>query len=183
MPLYHRTYNRGELQFITSSTYRRAPVFLSERFCRCFVRRLEEVRQELKFLLVGWVLMPEHFHLLIKPQPAESTPAIIKALKEVTAERILKALRRNLRRAWCGKMLAQLRLPRTVHDESHHRLWERRFYPFNVYSEKKRLEKLDYMHHNPVKRGLAAEPGDWAWSSWRFYFLNDASILRMERRD
>ena len=181
MPFYHRTYNRGELQFIPSSTYRRAPLFLSERFRRCFVQRLEEVRQELKFLLIGWVLMPEHFHLLIKPQPAESTPAIMKGLKEVTAERILKTLRQNLGHAWCRKMLAQLRLPRTVHDESRYRLWQRRFYPLNVYSEKKRLEKLTYMHNNPVKRRLVSTPGEWPWSSWRFYFLNDASILRMDR--
>jgi putative transposase len=62
-----------------------------------------------------------------------------------------------------------------------HRLWERRFYPLDVYSEKKRLEKLNYMHNNPVKRRLVCQPGDWPWSSWRFYFLNDASILRMDR--
>jgi hypothetical protein len=36
------------------------------------------------------------------------------------------------------------------------------------------------MHHNPVKRGLVSSPGDWLWSSWRFYFLHDASVLRMD---
>ena len=123
-------------------------------------------------MLIGWVLMPEHFHLLIKPQPAESTPAILKGLKELTAERILKTLRRNLRHAWCRKMLTQLRLPRTVHNESRYRLWQRRFYPLNVSSEKKRLEKLAYMHNNPLKRRLVSTPGDWLWSSWRFCFLN-----------
>ncbi len=60
MPLYHRVYCPGQLQFITTSAYRRTPLFPSERFRRCFVQRLEEVRQELHFLLVGWVLMPEH---------------------------------------------------------------------------------------------------------------------------
>ena len=64
---------------------------------------------------------------------------------------------------------------------STYRVWQRRFYPFNVYSEKKRLEKLDYMHNNPVKRGLVKEPGEWPWSSWRFYFRQDASLLEMDR--
>ena len=64
MPFYHRVYSPGELQFITTTTYRRTPLFLSERFRRCFVQRLEEVRQELHFLLIGWVLMPEYFHVL-----------------------------------------------------------------------------------------------------------------------
>ena len=53
-------------------------------------------------------------------------------------------------------MLTQLRLPRTVHNESRYRLWQRRFYPLNVSSEKKRLEKLTYMHNNPVKRRLVS---------------------------
>jgi len=181
MPFYKRTYSPGQLQFITTSTYRRAPLFLPERFCRCFVQRIEEVRQEMKFLLIGWVLMPDHFHLLLKPQPAETTPLILKELKEETAERIIKMLRENPQHPWCRKMLARLRLPPTVHDESHYRLWQRRFYPFNVFSEKKRQEKLNYMHNNPVKRGLVTTPGDWPWSSWRFYFLQDASILRMDR--
>jgi REP element-mobilizing transposase RayT len=88
-PFYRRFYSPAKLQFITASTYRRAPVFLSEGFYRCFVPRLAKVRQELSFLLIGWALMPDHFHLLLKPQPAETTPLIRKGLKEVTADRIL----------------------------------------------------------------------------------------------
>ena len=61
MPIYHRTYSPGELQFITSSTYRRAQVFRSPRFCQCFVERLEEVWQKMNCLLVGWVQMGEWF--------------------------------------------------------------------------------------------------------------------------
>ena len=93
MPFYHRVYSPGELQFITTSTYRRTPLFLSDRFRRCFVQRLEEVRQELHFLLIGWVLMPEHFHVLIKPEPAETTPLMMKGLKAESAKRIIKTLR------------------------------------------------------------------------------------------
>ncbi|MGH9440276.1 MAG: REP-associated tyrosine transposase [Terriglobia bacterium] len=181
MPLYHRFYCPGELQFLTASTYRRTPLFRSERFRRYFVQRLEEVREATHFLLAGWVLMPEHFHLLIRPGPAETTPAIMKALKEASATRILKTLRGNAEHPWCRGTLARLRLPPTVHDESHYRLWQRRFYPFNVFSEKKFQEKLDYMHNNPVVRGLVSSPGDWPWSSWRFYYLGDSSMLRMDR--
>ena len=78
-------------------------------------------------------------------------------------------------------MLARLRLPPTAHDESHDRVGQRQFYPFIIHSEKKRPEKLKYMHHNPVKRGLVSFPGVWPWSSWSFYFLQDALILAMDR--
>jgi putative transposase len=181
MPFYKRIYGAGELQFITTSTYRRAPLFRSERLCRCFVQRLKEVRQQFQFLLIGWVLMPDHFHLLLRPQPAAATPLILKGLKEETAERILKTLRENVSYPWCRTMSARLRLPPTVHDESHYRLWQRRYFPFNVFTEEKCREKLNYMHNNPVKRGLVSSPGEWPWSSWRFYHLQDASIASMDR--
>jgi putative transposase len=181
MPWYHRLYRPGELQFLTASTYRRTPLFRADRFRRCFVQRWEEVRQQLHLRLIGWVLMPEHFHLLIQPQPAGTTPLIMKARKEESAKRILRMLRANPQSSWCCKTLSALRLPSTVHDESHYRWWQRRFYPFNVFSEKQFQEKLDYRHSNPVVRGLVTSPADWPWSSWRFYYREDASVLRMDR--
>jgi putative transposase len=55
--------------------------------------------------------------------------------------------------------------------------WQTRFYDFNVRTEKKRLEKLRYMHHNPVKRGMVSQAEDWRWSSYRFYFMDEAGAV------
>ncbi len=52
---------------------------------------------------------------------------------------------------------------------------------FNVYSDKKRLKKLDDMHNNPVQRGLVSSADQWPWSSFRFYYLDDSSVLSMDR--
>jgi putative transposase len=68
-----------------------------------------------------------------------------------------------------------------LRQPAHYRLWQRRFYPFEVFSERKFQQKLDYLHNNPVTRGLVSSPGDWPWSSWRFYYWEDASLLRMDR--
>jgi len=73
-------------------------------------------------------------------------------------------------------------LPPTVHHHGPYRVWQRRFYDLNVWSEKKRLEKLTYMHGNPVKRGLVTSPDQWPWSSFRFYYLGDSSVLAMDPR-
>ena len=78
-------------------------------------------------------------------------------------------------------MLKQFELPPTVHHYAQYRVWNRRGYDMNIWSEKKRIEKVDYMHNNPVKRGLVAQSGDWPWSSWRFCYLEDTSILAMDR--
>jgi hypothetical protein len=85
----------------------------------------------------------------------------MKELKEESAKRILRTLGANAQHPWCRKkMLASFRLPSTVYDESHYRLWQRHFYPFNVFSEKKFQEKLDYMHNNPIERRLVSSPSE-----------------------
>jgi REP-associated tyrosine transposase len=53
----------------------------------------------------------------------------------------------------------------------------------NIFTEKERLEKLRYMHGSPVKRGLVASSGQWRWFSFRFYHVEGASVLRMDRID
>ena len=180
-PVSRRYFAPGQLQFITSSVYRRRRLFDSLRLRGLFVEVLRQWRQVTGFLLIGWVLMPEHFHLLIKPEPAESTSAILQELKKRSAQQIIPILSANQQHAWCRAMLAGFRLPPTVHCDSYYRVWNRRFYPYGVYSHEKRLEKLNYMHNNPVKRGLVQSPDEWPWSSYRFYYLNDSSHLSMDR--
>ena len=181
MPIYGRHFEPGQLQFITTSTFRRSRLFTCQRFCWTFVETLRQLRQETGFLLIGWVLMPEHFHLLIRPQPAEATVGFLRELKKRSAQQIIAALDRNRDRPPCRALLARLRLPPTVHSDSYHRVGQRRYVPFNVFTEKKHLQKLDYMHHNPVKRRLVTSPDQWPWSSFRFYFLQDSSVLPMDR--
>jgi putative transposase len=181
MPIYGRHFEPSLLQFITTSTYRRRRLFRYQRFCGTFVETLRQLRQETGFLLIGWVLMPEHFHLLIRPQPAGGTVRFMQELKKRSAQQIIAALDRNRHPPRCRGMLARPRLPPTVHSDSYHRVWQRRYVPFNVFTEKKHREKLDYMHSNPVKRRLVSSPDQWPWSSFRFYYRNEASVLTMDR--
>ena len=60
--------------------------------------------------------------------------------------------------------------------------WQARYYDFNVFSERKRIEKLRYIHRNPVARGLCAEPQDWPWSSFRHYLSNEEGNVEIESR-
>lgn len=181
MPLYYRHFERRQLQFITTSTYRRSRLFDSQRFRWTFVSVLRELRRETRFLLIGWVLMPEHFHLLVRPEPAEAISRFMQELKKRTAQRMIRALAENHDRPWCRTMLDRLQLPPTVHADSRYRAWQRRYFSFNVYTQKKRLEKLSYMHNNPVRRRLVASAEHWPWSSFRFYVRSDSSVLAMDR--
>jgi putative transposase len=104
-----------------------------------FLRVLEQVRQRYGFVVVGYVVMPEHIHLLIC-EPEKADPSrVVQAVKQGFARRVLKRLRR-------GKAAVQGELFGAAAEH----VWQRRFYDFNVWSERKRVEKLRYMHRNPV---------------------------------
>jgi hypothetical protein len=59
--------------------------------------------------------------------------------------------------------------------------WQRRFYDFNVWTARKRIEKIRYMHMNPVKRGLVDDPKLWLWSSYRFYQYGEVNACTPAR--
>ncbi len=133
----------SSLSWNGTSTYRRARLFDCDRFKRNFITTLGDLRIELGFRIVGYVLMPEHGHLLLWPSELANPSQIMQQLEERTAQFILKNLRQNLQFPWCQRMLDRVKLPATVHDHAHFRVWQRRFYGMNIWSEKKRLEKLN----------------------------------------
>jgi REP element-mobilizing transposase RayT len=90
----------------------------------------------------------------------------MKALKQGVARRVLRSSRRQA--STQGKLFA---------DRRTERFWQHRFYDFNVFSEKKRVEKLRYMHRNPVKRGLVTRPEEWRWSSYRAYAFGERGLV------
>jgi len=152
-----RIYGQGHLHFITFSCYRRQSLLGKVRARNLFVTVLGEVRRRYQFCLVGFVVMPEHVHLLMS-EPKKGNPSkVIQALKQTVS--------RRLRSKSAGNQLPLS----FVGEESYPHFWQHRFYDFNVWSNEKKIEKLEYMHQNPVKRGLVQNPKDWAWSSYGFY--------------
>jgi REP-associated tyrosine transposase len=180
VPRLTRYYGFNHAHFVTTSTYRRVRLFDPEPFRDLWVCTLGKVRDALRFKLMGYVLMPEHFHLLLWSGSQLNPSEIIRSLKVRTAMEILKFLREHQTRPWCRQTLNGLRLPPTVHSPATHRVWQRRFFDLNLWSASKILEKLNYMHGNPVKRGLVRLPEDWRWSSYRYYDSGDPAALTMD---
>jgi REP-associated tyrosine transposase len=169
-----RIYGHGDLHFITFSCYRRLPLLGRAKARSLFVKVLGEVRARYRFALIGFVVMPEHVHPVMS-EPKRGTPSeALKALKQ--------SVSRRLRGGYVKKSMpaGQLRLPLRHWDVELPQFWQRRFYDFNVWSLGKVREKLDYMHRNPVTRGLVEHPKDWPWSSWSFYYKKGMCLLRMD---
>ena len=170
-----RYYGRGDLHFLTFSCYRRLPLLGTVRARDVFVEALGEIRERYRFLPVGYVVMPEHVHLLIS-EPSEGTPSIV---LKVLKQRVSRDLRKKNRRGHTG----QLRLSFMRDGTGAPRFWQPRFYDFNVYSAKKKREKLEYMHANPVTRKLVLHPKDWPWSSFSFYAKGEAGLITIDPVD
>jgi putative transposase len=165
-----RFYGRRDLHFVTFSCYRRRPYLGTVRARNRFVRILDEVRRRHAFALIGYVVMPEHVHLLIG-EPLRGNPS-----------KVLQVLKQKVSRSQRGKRIpaGQLRLSFVVAASESRVFWQRRFYDFNVWSAKKLREKLVYIHANPVRRKLVAHPKDWPWSSWSHYAKGERGLIAMD---
>ena len=169
-----RYFGEGYLHFITSSCYRRRALLGSPARRHLFLKILEQVRRSYRLVVVGYVVMPEHVHLLIG-EPERGNPSVVmQVLKQRFVRRVLRGRRR---RAHAGQGWLWGRGLQAGE------VWQRRFYDFVVWGKRKRIEKLRYMHRNPVKRGLVLQPEQWAWSSFQHYQTGEAgAVLVNEQR-
>jgi REP element-mobilizing transposase RayT len=104
-------------------------------------------------------------------RPKVGTPSTV---MQVVKQRTARALLPNIKR--CDPRQTQLF---AVSDRTS--FWQTRFYDFNVRTEKKRIEKLRYMHQNPVRRGMVSNPEEWRWSSYRFYLLDEPGRVEVNK--
>jgi putative transposase len=145
-----------DLHSFTFSCFHRLPLLNTPQTRDVFLKTLEQSRRWYGCYVVGYVVMPEHVHLLIS-EPARSRLAV-------------------------ALQMLKLAVSQKLRGASPHPFWQPRYCDFNVWSERKRVEKLRYLHRNPVNRGLLAAPEDWAWSSFRHYLTGEESIVEIESR-
>jgi putative transposase len=144
----------GQLHFLTFSCYRRRPNFTTPHSRACFESSLERVRQSYGLCLYGYVVMPEHVHLLLNEPERGCLAQMLQSLKQSVA--------------------------RTLALRAADSFWQARYYDFNVWSECKFVEKLRYIHRNPVTRGLVERPADWQWNSFRHYLTGADGAVEIE---
>ena len=124
--------------------------------------------------------MPEHVHLLVSEPQRETLSASIQALK-LGVVRTMQCSRESAVAAPRSRKIGETwGTPASVHPD---RFWQARFYDFNVFTEHKRIEKLRYIHRNPVERGLVSSPEQWRWSSFRWYLGGEAGPVRINDTD
>lgn len=150
-----RFHHSHQSHFITFSCYHRLPYLTSDRTKDAFISALERARAKYQFCVYGFVLMPEHVHLLVSEPVRRTIASAIQSLKKSSS------------------LLA-------IDVERATALWQKRYYDRNIRDYAEFIEKLQYLHRNPVKRGLVQRAEDWAWSSFRHYALHENCGVEIE---
>ena len=166
----------GDARFLTFSCFSRRPFLSRDRSRLWFLEALERARRTHGFHLWAYVIMPEHVHLLVWPgdEPLCMADALY-TLKKSVSNQALAYVRQH------APGFLERMADRQPNGRVSHRFWQRGGgYDENLFSAAKVWAKIDYIHENPVRRGLCDSPSEWPWSSARAYETGDANPLRID---
>lgn len=171
---YNAVWHAHELTFCC---YRRLPLFTNDAFKKLFLKTLDRARRKHAFEVWAFVIMPEHVHLLIYPLRQQySIAEILRSIKQPVAQVALPAIRRET------PVLARQLMVIEGKRETY-RFWQAGGgYDRNLYSPAVIHAAIEYIHANPVRRGLCSEPLEWEWSSSRWY-ADLESVFEVNRCD
>ena len=158
----------GHLHELTFSCYRRLPLLTNDDWRRRLSVSIDAAGQEVNMRLVAFVFMPDHVHLLVDPR--DHSPSIslyLARLKQPFSKEIKDILVKKP-----GPLLKRL-IVQERPGKTCFRFWqEGPGFDRNLFSAEAIQASLDYIHTNPVKRGLCRCAMDWKWSSASFYLAD-----------
>jgi putative transposase len=148
--------DEGHAQFVTFSCYKRRRLLDHPRARQVVMAVMAEEIQGRNGACCGFVVMPDHVHAIVWFPEANRLSSFMQVWKSRSSRQLKRFVRGQMREY--AKSL-----------DAKEPFWQPKYYPFNLFTERKAKEKLDYMHLNPVRAGLVARAVDWPWSSARYY--------------
>ncbi len=140
---------------------------LTESEYPLIVEAFESSRRRLGFLLCGYVLMPDHWHALVSTHYPLTISRVVRDVKQLSA--------RAINAASAQKFLSRGDINRARRRRGS--LWQHQFWDRFVRNAKEFAARLEYMHLNPVRKGLVARPEDWRWSSCNNFALERTRVI------
>ena len=158
----------GVLHYVTGNVLHRIPVFKQDLCCLEFLKILKEQVDKWPSKLITYVIMPDHFHLIVNPQDGK-IQGFCGALKSLTAKAIVDVTgdRRFI-------------LEKPDQDGSTHQVWQESFKAFPLWSGWMINQKINYIHNNPLKAKLVKSAKDYQWTSFRAFYLDSAEPLEVD---
>ena len=152
----------GHLHFVTVITHQRIPLFRSAALCQRFFATVKAVKARFPFELYAYVLLPDHLHLLLRPNDGDIS-RLMQKIKSVAARTILG----RLKGAQAQKTLLALRKVKAGRRAHSYEVFQDSFRDLELWSPWMIRQKIDYIHKNPVNEQVAETVGSYPWSSWR----------------
>jgi putative transposase len=169
--------NPGDAHALTFSCFRRQAFLSKDGSRQWLIEAVDRARRMHRFHVWAYVIMPEHAHLLVWPAELEyDISEILNSIKQSVAKRALLYVRRE-----APGFLARME-DRQPNGKKHYRFWQRGGgYDRNVVEPATAHQQIEYIHNNPVRRGLCAKPEDWPWSGAAEYAGLREGPLRVDR--
>jgi REP-associated tyrosine transposase len=170
-----KSHQPNTFHYVTTCCFNRVPVFKHDTACELFVNALEQTREHCRFKLVGYVIMPDHVHLIMNPINRDVS-VVMRRLKSTSARSILDWIRAD------GdlSLLQRLALNRPQGKSHSHALWQKDFSSIDLYTPRFIQQKLNYIHLNPVRAKFCTHPAEWKWSSYRAYLPHSLGTVPIE---
>jgi len=170
----YRVHDSDLAHFVTSTVVGWLPVFTTAVRCTILTDSLEYCRAHKKLKIYAWVILDNYWHAIMA---APNLPQVLADLKRHTAQKILEQLKDES----CEWLLDQFSSFRAAHKtESQHQFWQEGFHPQEISDDETMRQKLDYLHDNPVKRGLVAGPEHWRYSSAHEWCVGATPLFRCD---
>ncbi len=166
----------GSIFYITSNVYHRLCIFTRPSFIIPIIDSLNYYRYQYACKLIGYVIMPDHIHLLIWPQDARIVTDFMRDFKRFTSGRITRQAKLEGKIDWLAKFVE------AGHKTSRadYKVWQDSFWEQTIYTKRFLTQKLNYIHMNPVRAGICKAPQDYLYSSYRNYFLHDNQLIEID---
>ena len=163
--------------YITTVVYSRLPIFTRSTFVIPWVDSLNFYRYKQEFKVLGYVIMPDHVHLIIWPFGDSTVSDVMRDYKEFTAKRVIRQAEVEGVTHW----VRDFRQAGQETSRSQNKVWQDSYWDENVYTERVLRKKLNYVHRNPLHAGLAERPADYPYSSYRNYEYGEEWLIEIDR--
>ena len=163
--------------FITTTIVEWQNVFVFDELFEVIIASLKYCIDHKGLHLHAYVIMPNHVHYIVSVDSAQHLSDIIRDLNRFTSRQITHILKKTMR----TDLLDVFQKAAIEEGRGNiYKVWLEGYHPIAIYSEDFFLQKLKYMHENPVRKKLADQPENWKYSSARNYYLDDHSIIQVE---
>ena len=178
MPLRKRKYYPGNAYYLTTGVNKFIKVFKEKRYVNIILENINFYRCKYDFKLIAYVVMPDRLHLLIYPDQnrVEEVSDIMEDFKKFTSRQLRKQMEKDKKAKW----LELFKLEKPKKKNWQYQIWQERFDDLAIYSLKIAKVKINYIHNNPVRKGLVEKAEDYPYSSARNYFLEDHSVIKVD---